>query len=276
MKPVEYAVAVDRYLAQARLGAESARVYRVSLATWAWPLVARRPPGGAARRGAPPPVVPLDLLDHADVPARLATSFAERAATAGPRTANRELSALRAAVTWWRGQGWITADPTVGLRPVTLPGRSGPGPGPGEVARLFLLPVGAREQVCWRLLYESGAPVARVLALDLRDLDVAARRSRTGLTWGERTAQVLPALLAGRGTDGPLLLTERRAPGSTPAADRCPITGRGRLSYRRAAELFRAANGHGWTLHDLVRAGRAARAAGPGDGAAPHAGRGAP
>ncbi len=37
---------------------------------------------------------------------------------------------------------------------------------------------------------------------------------------------------------GPVFLTDRRAPARTPALDVCPVTGRARLSYRRAAELF--------------------------------------
>ncbi|MDP8930573.1 MAG: tyrosine-type recombinase/integrase [Actinomycetota bacterium] len=45
-------------------------------------------------------------------------------------------------------------------------------------------------------------------------------------------------------------------PGSTgacdvPAADRDPDSGRARLSYRRAHELFEAATGGQWTLHQL-------------------------
>jgi hypothetical protein len=35
--PVEYAVAVDSYLDRAALSAGSRRVYRISLANWAWP-----------------------------------------------------------------------------------------------------------------------------------------------------------------------------------------------------------------------------------------------
>ena len=49
--PVEYAVAVDRYLAVASLGAASRRVYRISLTSWAWPLVGKPPPPGSRRRG---------------------------------------------------------------------------------------------------------------------------------------------------------------------------------------------------------------------------------
>ena len=50
--PVEYAAAVDRYLAQASLGQASRRVYRISLAGWAWPLVGKRTPQGTGRRRA--------------------------------------------------------------------------------------------------------------------------------------------------------------------------------------------------------------------------------
>ncbi|MEU6854559.1 hypothetical protein ABZ901_32075, partial [Actinacidiphila alni] len=66
----------------------------------------------------------------------------------------------------------------------------------------------------------------------------------------------LPMLVVGRAA-GPLFLTDRRAPAGTPAADRCPYTGRARLSYRRAAEIFTAATrtldpaGRGWTLRQL-------------------------
>ena len=61
----------------------------------------------------------------------------------------------------------------------------------------------------------------------------------------------MPRLIAGR-TSGPLFLTDRApAPGRAPAAvDVCPVTGRARLSYRRAEALFREASG-GWTLHQL-------------------------
>jgi integrase/recombinase XerD len=62
---------------------------------------------------------------------------------------------------------------------------------------------------------------------------------------------VLPRLIADR-SRGPLFLSDRRpAPARMPAAaDLCPYTGRARLSYRRAEELFCAASA-GWTLHQL-------------------------
>src|SRR5712692_10856995 len=69
--PVEYAVAVDRYLTEAPLTGSSRRVYKISLTSWCWPLVGQRRPPGRLRRGAQPPVVPLALLDDRAATARL-------------------------------------------------------------------------------------------------------------------------------------------------------------------------------------------------------------
>ncbi|HEX9065227.1 MAG TPA: hypothetical protein VF843_08965, partial [Streptosporangiaceae bacterium] len=63
LAPVEFAVAVDRYLAAAGLSEASRRVYRISLASWCWALVGEPVPAGPTRRGAAAPVVPLALLD---------------------------------------------------------------------------------------------------------------------------------------------------------------------------------------------------------------------
>ncbi|MFE2351130.1 hypothetical protein ACFVT9_27365 [Kitasatospora cineracea] len=271
MTPVEFAVAAEHYLAGAPLADGSRRVYRIALHTWAWLLVGRTPPSGAHRRGAAPPVLPLALLDGPDAPDRVAAAFAERAAAVGARTANRELSALRAALRWWCARGWLSADPAAGLRPLpaaaptsAAPTSAGPAGGPGEdrVRAVLALRVPLREKVLWHLVRESGAPIERLLALDVDRLDLANRQARTAagerpLRWRGGTARLLPLLVAGR-TAGPLFLTGRRAPAGVPERDRCPLTGRGRLSYRRAAELFTAATapldpaGRGWTLHALA------------------------
>lgn len=83
--------------------------------------------------------------------------------------------------------------------------------------------------------------------------------------WQSGTAQLLPRLIAGR-TRGPLFLTDRKAPARTPTLDTCPVTGRARLSYRRAEEIFEGSTRllanplaspddfhdlEGWTLHRL-------------------------
>ena len=265
--PVEYTAAVDRYLDQAALGVASRRVYRISLVGWAWPLVGKPVPSGAQRRRATPPLVPLALLDDPDTGGRLAAALAERAAITDARTVNRELSALRSAVGWWRDQGWIDADPTTGLRH-RQPSVAGPAacrrPGQRPVRRS---PRELREQALWRVLYDSGAPAGEVLALDAHQLDLSVTASgrgptadsRTDIEWQGATSQILRWLLSGR-TWGPVFLTDRRAPARTAPADVCPLTGQARMSYRRAAEIFTALTrpldpaGRGWTLHQLSAA----------------------
>jgi hypothetical protein len=258
--PVEYAVAVDRYLAEAGLGASSRRVYRISLTTWAWPLVGKLPPPGRGRRLASPPVVPLALLDTTGARGKLAAAVAHRAASAQARTLNRELSALRSAVAWWQRRHWIESDPTAELRtiagrPVALTPLTS-----AQRSALFQAPVGLREQALWHLLQDTGASAQALLRLDAGSVDVTGRQARLPagelLRFEPATADLLSWLLAGRRA-GPLFRTDRRAPAGTPAGDVCPLTGCGRMSYRRAAEIFTEWSrpldpaGHGWTLHQL-------------------------
>ncbi len=249
--PVEYAVAVDRYLSACGLGAGSRRVYRIALTTWAWALVDRVPPAGDRRRNAAAPAVPLALLDTPAAAARIRTAFAARSAAVGPRTANRELSALRSASAWWRGQGWLVGDPLAGLRALPAEPRDDRAPlGPEQARAVLELAAPLREQTLWHLLYETAAPIGRLLALDVDHLDLAARRTRAGdrarpvLRWGPPSARLLPLLALGHPT-GPLFRTAH-----------------GRLSYRQAAGLFTAAtarltgDGSGWTLRQLRGAAR--------------------
>jgi hypothetical protein len=263
--PVEYAVAVDRYLAEASLSPASRRVYRISLAGWAWPLVGRQIPAGALRRGAVPPSVPLAALDRQDAGARLAAAVAERGGAADVRTVNRELSALRSAVGWWQDQGWVNRDPTATLRNLADQAEPVPPLTSTQVAGLFRLRATLREHAFWRVLYDSGAHVDDVLLLDAGRLDLSGGGVRTAagplpasgvIRWQQGTSEVLGWLLAGR-RDGPVFLTDRRAPATAAPADVCPVTGRARMSYRRAAEIFTTATrpldpaGHGWTLNQL-------------------------
>ena len=104
-----------------------------------------------------------------------------------------------------------------------------------------------REKTLWRMLYETAARASEVLALNIEDLDLDARRapirSKGGDTewicWGSGTAHLLPRLIRGRQA-GPVFLSERRpGPARRPAAkDLCPATGRARLGYDRARVLF--------------------------------------
>jgi hypothetical protein len=108
------------------------------------------------------------------------------------------------------------------------------------------------------------APAATVLALDASQVDLARRSARVPpgpsagaeVSWGEGTGRLLGWLLAGR-RHGPVFLTGRRASGHAAAGAVCPMTGRARMSYRRAAEIFTSYTrpldpaGRGWTLHQL-------------------------
>lgn len=261
--PVEYAAAVDRYLADAALGSASRRVYRISLIGWAWPLVGLEPPAGAFRRGARPPVVPLAVFDDDDAADKLASAVAARSLRVDVSTVNRELSALHSAVGWWQDMGWIRRDPTAGLRTLPGPAQSLVPLTDQQVAALFSIRASLREQALWHLLRDTGMAAPVALGLDAAAINRAGRPTpRAPATlieesgWSERTAELLAWLLSGRSL-GPVFLTERKAAGNAARADVCPLTGRARMSYRRAAEIFSAStkpidpSGHGWTLRQL-------------------------
>jgi integrase len=109
-----------------------------------------------------------------------------------------------------------------------------------------------RETTLWRMLYETAARAAEVLALNVEDLDLEHRRapvrSKGGaiewVYWDSGTAHLLPRLLrlpdGSARTHGPLFLSERRpVPARRPGpGDICPHTGRARLGYDRARVLL--------------------------------------
>ena len=271
--PVEYAVAVEAYLGGAWLGEASRRVYRISLTSWAWPLVGKDVPAGRDRRGAVPPIVPLALLDSAAAGPRLAAAVAGRSAGSDAQTVNRELSALRSAVGWWQDRRWIHQDPTAGLCHLATPHAAAP-LSDRELAELFRAPPSLREHAFWRVLYETAAHVDDVLGLDADDIDLRRGRGRAGpgadgIAWSGGTTRLLEWLLAGRRA-GPVFVTSRRARAQARQRDVCPVTGRSRMSYRRAAEIFTAWTrpidraGRGWTLHQLRQASLAAGGAAEG------------
>jgi len=262
IKPVEYAVAVDRYLAGAALSDSSRRVYRISLTSWCWPLVGEPLPTGRLRRCAVPPVVPLALLDDRAATSRIAAAVTGRQELADSRTVSRELSALRSAIVWWQDRGWIRSDPTAGLRCLGRLAAPRPPLRTDQLDELWRSAASLREHAFWRLLLDSGAPAAAVLTLDADQLDLAASRTKAGapptcqMTWTALTSDLLDWLLSGR-RRGPVFLTDRRATRSQAPDDLCQLTGRARLSYRRAAEIFTAHTAaldpasRGWALHQL-------------------------
>jgi integrase/recombinase XerC/integrase/recombinase XerD len=209
----------------------------------------------------------LDLFDSATPIASMAEPAAAAAITAwftgrwgsrSPSTFNRNLDALRSAIGYWREQEWLSGDPTRQLRRRRRPADRTPARSRSEIDQLLgREDVPLREKALWRMLYETAARAAEVLALDVDDLDLRNRRAKVRrkggavdvIVWQTGTARLLPRLLEGR-RGGPVFLTERRARLPLPAADLDPATGEGRLSYRRAAELFERYTG-GWTLHQL-------------------------
>ena len=174
-----------------------------------------------------------------------------------PATFNRAVDVLRSAFGYCAAEGWCTGDPSRALRRRRVaPDRSRALSRAEVEALLTREDLQLRERVLWRMLYETAARAAEVLALDVEDLDLANRRAKVRrkggavdvIVWQTGTARLLPRLIRGR-KSGPLFLTARRGAASmTPG-------GHQRLSYRRAAELFTGATAgqHGgpWTLHQL-------------------------
>jgi site-specific recombinase XerD len=196
---------------------------------------------------------------------QLATWFTSRWGQRAPATSNRNLDALRAAIGYWHDQGWLdhTADPTRSLRRRSrAPDRTKALARDQLEALLTREDLGLRERTLWRMLYETAARAAEVLALDVTDLDLRNRCAKVrrkgnavdAIVWQTATARLLPRLLRGR-TAGPVFCTDRRARVQLPPGDLDPASGRARLSYRRAAELFEHATAvypsGPWTLHQL-------------------------
>ncbi|MEU2032625.1 tyrosine-type recombinase/integrase [Nocardia amamiensis] len=161
------------------------------------------------------------------------------------KTFNIRLTALGSACGYWREQGWLVGDPLVRLRSRPAPPDHSRALSRDRITEILGSQAPLRDRVLWHMLYESSARAEEVLMLDVPDLDTANRcavvtrkgGAREVIAWQTGTARLLPRMLAGRRT-GPLFLTDRRARPSVARNDVDPTTGRARLSYRRAAELF--------------------------------------
>lgn len=246
--PVAVATAIDRFLDS--LQAATTR------AGYAETLARLVEVTGPAR-----PAAALAPEDYAAVMARWDGASAA--------TWNRHLSALTSFTTWAQRQDLLETNPARRLqrrKPARRGDRAIPRP---RLETLFTDDHNSlRERVLWRMLYETAARADEILSLNIEDLDLQFRRARVVskggaieyVHWATGTARLLPRLLTGR-TAGPVFLADRRAPASgrraPAAADICPATGRGRLSYPRAEHLFKTASATvdpheaGWSLHQL-------------------------
>lgn len=178
------------------------------------------------------------------------------------KTFNIRLTALTSACVYWREQDWLSGDPLVRLRARPAPPDTSKALSRDRVMQILGSDAPLRERVLWHLLYESSARAEEVLMLDVPDLDTGNRcavvtrkgGAREVIAWQTGTARLLPRMLGGR-KSGPVFLTDRKARPSVATNDVDPSTGRARLSYRRAAELFEAHtesfDDGPYTLHQL-------------------------
>jgi site-specific recombinase XerD len=244
-RDVALAIAVRSFLAERDLAPTSRRVYALALQR----LVAHLGPDTAVRQ------ITSGLLTQF-----MTTTYSHLAAASW----NRVVATLGSFFAYTTRQGWTACSPALGLERRHLRvDRSMDAQRRAIPATELLAFLGGehalREKALWWLLYETAARANEVLALDVEHLDLAHRRAlvlaKSGqaelIGWETTTARLLPRLLRGR-THGPLFLAAiGPAPARQPAlADRDPVTGHARLSYRRAAQLFTVAS-RGWTLHQL-------------------------
>src|SRR5215218_9079171 len=195
--------AVDAFLSQPDLSAQTRRSYRLTLAALAAALDAA---------GAEPTAAAIEAA------ARL------RWGTVAPATWNRHAATVRSFLGYAARHGLLP-----GLA-VELDRRREPADRTralpkAALERLFSRrDVALRDKTLWRLLYETAARANEALALDVDDVDLpnrrAAIRGKNGETdylhWQTGTGHLLSRLVAGR-SSGPVFLTARRAsPGRAP------------------------------------------------------------
>ncbi|REE97166.1 site-specific integrase [Thermomonospora umbrina] len=185
-------------------------------------------------------------------------------------TWNRNLAAVRSWLDWSRAR--FGCAPTLPHNMERRHGGSHTESVPSRAAiehQLSRRDVPLRERAMWRMLYETAVRTTEILALNIEDLDPAARLATLRrdcappkrLYWASGTAELLPLLLrlpdGGARTHGPLFLTHRRpGPGRLPALpDLCPHTGRNRLGYDRARILLKRYTG--WEPQQIRRAAAA-------------------
>ncbi|GAA3511725.1 integrase [Streptosporangium album] len=186
--------------------------------------------------------------------AEIGTALAELWGASAPATWNRNRAAVTSWLIWCQTKKHWTA-PSV---PADAERRKETADETRAVAKttihrlLSRRDIPLREKTLWRMLYETAARAAEILALNVEDLDLEHRRapvrSKGGtiewVYWDSGTAHLLPRLLrlpdGSSRARGPLFLSERRpVPARRPAAaDICPHTGRARLGYDRARVLL--------------------------------------
>jgi integrase len=209
---------------------------------------------------------PLEDLTVEAVTVAVSTAWGQCA----PATWNRHVATVRSFVVYCRRRRWLTGDLAGDLERRPEPADRTKALPLAELERLWKRDdVAVREKALWRFLYETAARASEALAINVEDVDLDNKRVRVRSKGGDLdwlhfqtgSARLLPRLIGDR-RRGPLFLADRRrgplflagrapVPTRAPATvDRCPETGRARLSYRRPEALFHKASG-GRTLHQL-------------------------
>ncbi len=186
----------------------------------------------------------------------------------GRRTYNRRYASLASFARWCIKQGWLDADPLLGLerRKQTRGGVRALDPEAVEaVLRSIRDP---RDRALFWLIYEGGLRASEALTIDIGDIDWAERAIRIQgkgdrpreTFFSRRVSRYLDDYLKSRGgsSSGPLFLTHRKA--RSPRRADLTAEGYARLSYRQADTLWKG-YAPGWDLHQLRHTAISARAA---------------
>jgi integrase len=239
--------AVEGFLAATDLAASTRSVYELTLT-----MLQQDLPEGLA----------VELVTATQLEEHLQRRYAE----AAPATFNRNLATISSLFTWCVERDLILRSPAKGLRrrkarrtiEAERQGRTIP------LAELKALwsdtrHHSLRDRTYWAMLYDTAARADELLGLDIENIDPANSSaviigkggSAETIYWSSTTNRLLPRLLKGR-SQGPVFLGNRKPRSHLiPAvADLDPISGRARLSYRRAEEIWKTASG-GRTLHQL-------------------------
>ncbi len=191
-----------------------------------------------------------------------------RYGTATPATYNRNLATLRSFFDWCIDYERTDKNPATNIknrkkRRSTAAERQARPISYEELDALWSDDTHDRRDRCyWAMLYDTAARANELLLINIEDLDLANKEAivigkggnAEHVNWSSLTARRLPSVIAKR-TKGPLFIANRRPVRAPADDDLCPTTSRARLSYRRAAELFKNAtaqpDGSHHTLHQL-------------------------